>query len=63
MMMRQRRRFFCPNENRLMASVAAAAAVMVIIIRIVRSPVASLTLECWGGSATAAVAADRTGIL
>ena len=59
MMMRQRRRFFCPNENRLMASVA----VMVIIIRIVRSPVASLTLECWGGSATAAIAADRTGIL
>ena len=26
-------------------------------------PVASLTLECWGGSATAAIAADRTGIL
>ena len=62
-MLRRRRRFFCPNENRLMASVAAV--VMVIIIRIVRSPVASLTLECWGGSATAAaaVAADRTGIL
>jgi len=59
MLLRRRRRFFCPNENRLMAS----AAVMVIIIRIVRSPVASLTLECWGGSATAALAAVRTGII